>query len=110
MTLFVKTFSLAMKKFPILNSTYDASSPFSFKTHDDHNISIALDSPLGLVVPHIKRVQDLSLSEIQEAIFKLRDLGTQGRLSQNELFGGTITLSNIGTIGGTYTGSYAILC
>jgi pyruvate/2-oxoglutarate dehydrogenase complex dihydrolipoamide acyltransferase (E2) component len=39
----------------------------------------------------------------------LRDLGTQGKLSQNELFGGTITLSNIGTIGGTYTGKRTII-
>jgi 2-oxoisovalerate dehydrogenase E2 component (dihydrolipoyl transacylase) len=56
MTLFVKTFSLALQSFPILNSTYDVSQPYSFKMHAEHNISIALDSPFGLVVPNIKRV------------------------------------------------------
>lgn len=64
MTLFIKSFSLALFKFPILNSTYDESKQFEYITHNDHNISIALDSPRGLVVPNIKKVQNLSISAV----------------------------------------------
>lgn len=56
MTLLIKTFSMALLKYPIINSTYDVSKPFEYTQHSSHNISIALDSPKGLVVPNIKNV------------------------------------------------------
>lgn len=64
MSLLIKSFSLALLKFPIINSTYDVTKPFEYTQHASHNISIALDSPKGLVVPNIKNVQNLSVSEI----------------------------------------------
>ncbi|CAD8067560.1 unnamed protein product [Paramecium primaurelia] len=104
MTLFIKSFSLALLQFPILNSTYDPSVPFQFITHQDHNISIAMDSPKGLVVPNIKQVQNLSILEVQQQLNKLKKLGDESKLGPNELNNGTICISNIGTIAGTYVG------
>ncbi|CAD8070336.1 unnamed protein product [Paramecium sonneborni] len=104
MTLFIKSFSLALHQFPILNSTYDSNAPFQFVTHQDHNISIAMDSPKGLVVPNIKQVQNLSILEVQQQLNKLRKLGDESKLGPNELNNGTICISNIGTIAGTYVG------
>lgn len=70
----------------------------------DHNISIAIDSPQGLVVPNIKAVQSLSLLQIQHELNRLRGLAQEGRLGMKELTGGSVCLSNIGNIGGTYAG------
>lgn len=45
MSLFIKAFSAAISRYPIINSTYDESKPFEFTQIDNHNISIAIDSP-----------------------------------------------------------------
>lgn len=54
MSFFIKAFSLALSKFPILNSTYNVEKPFEYTTYSSHNITIAMDSPNGLVVPNLK--------------------------------------------------------
>lgn len=66
MGILIKTFSLALKQFPKMNSTYSPEvNPFEYTINPSHNISIAIDSPNGLVVPHIKGVNNISLVEIQ---------------------------------------------
>ena len=66
MGILVKTFSLALKQNPKMNSVYNPSvDPFSYNIHPNHNISIAIDSPNGLVVPHIKNVNNINLLDIQ---------------------------------------------
>ena len=103
MGILIKTFSLALKQFPIMNSVYQPSTnPFEYNIHPNHNISIAIDSPNGLVVPHVKNVNQLSLGDIQAELSKLRGLAMEAKLTAKELQGGTICLSNIGTIGGTH--------
>lgn len=58
MGILVKTFSLALKKYPIINSTYEPEkNEFEYTIQGSQNISIAIDSPNGLVVPNIKNVQ-----------------------------------------------------
>ena len=54
-----------------------------------------------MVVPHIKDVNELNLGDIQNELERLRDLSKEAKLTAKELQGGTICLSNIGTIGGT---------
>ena len=56
----------------------------------------------GLLVPNIKRVQDLSVFEIASELNRMHALGLAGKLGGAELNGGTFALSNIGSIGGTY--------
>lgn len=100
----VKAFSKALEEFPTLNSSYNPDKPYEFEVRDDHNVSIAIDTPNGLIAPNLKAVQKKSIKEIQQDILHLRSIAEAGRVGQNELFGGTIALSNIGSIGGTYTG------
>jgi 2-oxoisovalerate dehydrogenase E2 component (dihydrolipoyl transacylase) len=101
MPFFIKALSLALKEFPILNSTISPDeTQIIYKA--SHNIGIAMDSPNGLLVPNIKNVQNLSILEIAKELNRLQQLGLQGKLGPNDLKGGTFTLSNIGTIGGTY--------
>jgi 2-oxoisovalerate dehydrogenase E2 component (dihydrolipoyl transacylase) len=66
MGLLIKTFSMALKKYPRMNSTYQPSTnEFEYTVHHNHNISVAIDSPNGLVVPNIKNVETLNLLQIQ---------------------------------------------
>ena len=58
MGILIKTFSLALKKYPIMNATYEPEkNEFEYTIQGAHNISIAIDSPNGLVVPNIRNVQ-----------------------------------------------------
>ena len=100
MAFFIKAMSLALKQFPIVNSQVnDDCSELTY--FDDHNIGMAVDSKIGLLVPNIKQVQHLSLLEVAKAASQLIDLGREGRLTSSQLKGGTISISNIGAIGGT---------
>jgi 2-oxoisovalerate dehydrogenase E2 component (dihydrolipoyl transacylase) len=100
MPFFIKAMSLALEQFPIINS--QINSDCSEVTYfDDHNIGLAVDSKVGLVVPNIKGVQNLSLLEVAKKANELVDLARQGRLSSVDLKGGTISISNIGVLGGT---------
>ncbi|RWS02055.1 DBT-like protein, partial [Dinothrombium tinctorium] len=98
---FVKAASLALSKYPILNSSIDEKcETITYKR--SHNIGVAIDSKQGLIVPNIKQVQSLSILEIAAELNRLQDLAEGGQLSVNDLTGGTFTLSNIGSIGGKF--------
>ncbi|KAJ5777978.1 hypothetical protein N7520_001224 [Penicillium odoratum] len=100
----VKAVSLALNEFPILNARVDASTPEKPKLimRAKHNIGIAMDTPAGLIVPNIKDVASRSIFDIAAEISRLSALGKTGKLTSADLSGGTITVSNIGNIGGTY--------
>jgi 2-oxoisovalerate dehydrogenase E2 component (dihydrolipoyl transacylase) len=67
MGILIKTFSLALKQYPKMNSIYHPeANPFEYSIHSNHNISIAIDSQNGLVVPHLKNVNTLNLGDIQQ--------------------------------------------
>ncbi|KAJ9652113.1 hypothetical protein H2198_008641 [Neophaeococcomyces mojaviensis] len=98
----VKAVSLALNKYPTLNArldTSDAAKP-RLLLRTNHNIGIAMDTPAGLLVPVIKSVNARSITSIAHEIQKLAELGAAGKLSNENLSGGTITVSNIGNIGG----------
>lgn len=98
---FIKAASTALSFFPEVNASVDDQCEnMTYKA--SHNIGFAMDSPHGLIVPNVKNVQALSLLEVAQELNRLMALGVQGRLGQDDLTGGTFTLSNIGTIGGTY--------
>ncbi|KAA0718915.1 Lipoamide acyltransferase component of branched-chain alpha-keto acid dehydrogenase complex [Triplophysa tibetana] len=67
-----------------------------------HNIGLAMDTPQGLLVPNVKSVQSLSVFDVAVELNRLQALGSAGQLGAADLTGGTFTLSNIGSIGGTY--------
>uniref|UniRef100_A0A914GWG9 Dihydrolipoamide acetyltransferase component of pyruvate dehydrogenase complex n=1 Tax=Globodera rostochiensis TaxID=31243 RepID=A0A914GWG9_GLORO len=99
--LIVKASSLALREFPRLNASLDASFEHLILKRS-HNISLAIDTPDGLAVPNIKNCQEKSIWEIASALGELRLRAREGRLCPEDLAGGTFALSNIGSIGGTY--------
>lgn len=100
MPFFMKAMSLALNEFPILNSQVNADCS-ELTYFDEHNIGIAVDSKVGLLVPNVKDCQRKSIVEIAQDLTRLTDLAREGRVSPADLKGGTITISNIGAIGGT---------
>lgn len=100
----IKAVSLALEEFPILNAKLDTSDPNQPKLimRSKHNIGVAMDTPQGLIVPNVKNVAARSIADIAEEIARLTALGREGKLTPADLSGGTITVSNIGNIGGTY--------
>ncbi|KTD90327.1 dihydrolipoyllysine-residue acetyltransferase [Pseudoalteromonas sp. H71] len=100
MPFFVKALSLAMKEFPVLNSKVneDCSELTYF---DDHNIGIAVDSKIGLLVPNIKSCQSKNIVDVANELTRLTESAREGRVPPEDLKGGTISISNIGAIGGT---------
>lgn len=101
----IKALSLALLDFPLLNARIDTSSPDNVPRlimRKHHNIGIAMDTPQGLLVPNIKHVQSHSILSLASEITRLHSLARAGGLSAKDMTGGTITVSNIGSIGGTY--------
>ncbi|KAI9371466.1 2-oxoacid dehydrogenases acyltransferase-domain-containing protein [Aspergillus egyptiacus] len=100
----VKAVSLALNEYPVINARLDTSNPDKAQLimRPRHNIGIAMDTPQGLIVPNIKDVGTRSILDIAQEISRLSALGKEGKLTPADLSGGTITISNIGNIGGTY--------
>uniref|UniRef100_A0A8C5XLB4 Dihydrolipoamide acetyltransferase component of pyruvate dehydrogenase complex n=1 Tax=Microcebus murinus TaxID=30608 RepID=A0A8C5XLB4_MICMU len=93
---FLKAASLGLLQFPILNASVDENCQnITYKA--SHNIGVAMDTEQGLIVPNA-----CSVFEIAMELDHLQKLGSAGQLSTTDLTGGTFTLSNIGSIGGTY--------
>ena len=100
MPFFMKSISLALKEFPIVNTQVnDDCTEITY--FDDHNIGMAVDSKVGLLVPNVKQVQNKSIVDVAKDIMRLTDSARSGRVAAEDLKGGTITISNIGAIGGT---------
>lgn len=100
----IKAVSLALNEYPILNAKVDTSNPDKPQLimRPRHNIGIAMDTPQGLIVPNIKDVGSISILDVAQEVSRLSALGKEGKLTPADLSGGTITVSNIGNIGGTY--------
>ncbi|CEP15445.1 hypothetical protein [Parasitella parasitica] len=104
--IFVKCLSIALRHYPIMNAklsgdVHDVNS-IQITYRPSHNIGIAMDTPQGLIVPNVKNVQDKTIFDIAAEIHRLQELGKRNAIPVSDMKGGTITLSNIGTIGGTY--------
>ena len=99
MPFFIKSLSLALKAFPEINSrlTKDESELHYLSSH---NIGMAIDSKIGLLVPNIKNVQNLSLFEVAQECERIINAAREGKLSNADLSNGTISISNIGALGG----------
>ncbi|KAI0140978.1 2-oxoacid dehydrogenases acyltransferase-domain-containing protein [Hypoxylon sp. NC0597] len=101
----IKAVSIALNQYPILNARVDVNGETSKPTlvhRSQHNIGVAMDTPLGLLVPVIKNVGARSVLSIAAELSRLQSQAAAGKLSPQDLSGGTITVSNIGNIGGTY--------
>ncbi|WP_404340094.1 dihydrolipoyllysine-residue acetyltransferase [Pseudoalteromonas mariniglutinosa] len=100
MPFFIKALSLAMKHYPVLNAKVnDDCTELTY--FDDHNIGMAVDSKIGLLVPNIKCCQYKSIVDVANEVSRLTEAARDGRVKPDDLKGGTISISNIGAIGGT---------
>ncbi|MAD74425.1 MAG: dihydrolipoamide acetyltransferase [Rheinheimera sp.] len=100
MPFFMKALSLAIKDFPVMNSQPNSECT-ELRYFSEHNIGVAVDSKVGLLVPNVKGCQAKSIVDIARELSRLTDSAREGRVSPADLKGGTITISNIGAIGGT---------
>ncbi len=96
MGFFVKAAVHALKKFPLVNASIDG---YDIVYHGYFDIGIAVGSPRGLVVPIVREADQLSIADIEKAIADLGKRAGEGKLTVEELTGGTYTISNGGTFG-----------
>lgn len=96
MGFFVKAAVAALKKYPIVNASVDGNDVIY---HGYFDIGVAVGSPRGLVVPVIRNADQLSLAEIEKQIADFGKRAQEGKLTVEELTGGTYTISNGGTFG-----------
>jgi len=96
MSFFVKAATYALKKHPILNASVDGND---IVYHGYFDIGIAVSSPRGLVVPILRNVDQMTLAEIEKQIADYGNKARDGKLSIEELTGGTFSISNGGVFG-----------
>ncbi len=96
MSFFVKAAVAALKKYPVLNASVDGND---IVYHGYFDIGIAVGSPRGLVVPIIRNADQLSFADIEKTIASFGQKAKDGKLSIEELSGGTFSISNGGTFG-----------
>ncbi|CAB1018229.1 dihydrolipoyllysine-residue acetyltransferase [Corynebacterium diphtheriae] len=95
---FAKAIVEALVAHPNVNASYNAETK-EMTYHADVNLSIAVDTPAGLLTPVIHKAQELSLPELAKAIVDLADRARNNKLKPNDLSGGTFTITNIGSEG-----------
>lgn len=101
----IKSLSLSLSYFPLLNAYIEESDKgksTQLVYREAHNIGVAMDTPQGLIVPNIKNVEQKTIFQVASEIHRLTELAKKGAIPLADLKGGTISLSNIGSIGGTY--------
>jgi 2-oxoglutarate dehydrogenase E2 component (dihydrolipoamide succinyltransferase) len=96
MAFFVKAAVYALKKFPVVNASVDGND---IVYHGYFDIGVAVGSPRGLVVPVLRDGDQLSFADIEKKIADLGKRAQEGKLSIEELTGGTFSISNGGVYG-----------
>ena len=96
MSFFVKAAVAALKKYPVINSSVDGND---IVYHGYFDIGIAVGSPRGLVVPILRDADQMSLAQIEKKIAEFGSKAKDGKLSLEDLSGGTFSISNGGTFG-----------
>lgn len=96
MSFFVKAAVAALKKYPILNASVDGND---IVYHGYFDIGIAVGSPRGLVVPILRNADQMSIAEIEKKIGEFGAKAKEGKLTLEDLTGGTFSISNGGTFG-----------
>ncbi|RYO94733.1 hypothetical protein DL764_007790 [Monosporascus ibericus] len=112
----IKAVSMALHQYPILNARVvvpddggnggnggnGGGAKPRLVYRSQHNVGVAMDTPAGLVVPVVRDAGSRSVHSIAAELTRLQRAASAGRLSPNDLAGGTVTVSNIGSVGGTY--------
>tara|TARA_B100000029_G_scaffold37761_1_gene35495 strand:- start:1152 stop:2489 length:1338 start_codon:yes stop_codon:yes gene_type:complete len=96
MSFFVKASVMGLRNFPAVNAEIEGDH-IIYKNY--YNISIAIGTDRGLVVPVLKKADELSFADIERNIFLLSEKAKKGKITINDLQGGTFTISNGGIYG-----------
>ena len=96
MSFFAKASVVALKNFPSVNAEIEEDN-IIYKNY--YNISVAIGTDRGLVVPVLKKVDELSFADIEKSISALSEKAKKGKITINDLQGGTFTISNGGIYG-----------
>ena len=96
MSFFVKAAVAALKKYPIINASVDGND---IVYHGYFDIGIAVGSPRGLVVPILRNADQMSFADIEKKIAEFGKKAGEGKLTLDDLTGGTFSISNGGTFG-----------
>jgi 2-oxoglutarate dehydrogenase E2 component (dihydrolipoamide succinyltransferase) len=96
MSFFVKAAVAALKKYPILNASVDGNDIIY---HGYFDIGIAVGSPRGLVVPILRNADQMSIADIEKKIGEFGQKAKDGKLTLEDLTGGTFSISNGGVFG-----------
>jgi 2-oxoglutarate dehydrogenase E2 component (dihydrolipoamide succinyltransferase) len=96
MSFFVKAAVAALKRYPVINASVDGND---IVYHGYFDIGIAVGSPRGLVVPILRNADQMSIAEIEKKIGEFGAKAKEGKLTLEDLTGGTFSISNGGTFG-----------
>jgi len=96
MSFFVKAAVHALKKFPVLNASVDGND---IVYHGYFDIGIAVGSPRGLVVPILRNADQMSFADIEKKIAEYGAKAREGKITMEDMTGGTFSISNGGTFG-----------
>lgn len=96
MSFFMKASAIALQEFPNVNAMLDGENLVTF---DYADISVAVSTPKGLMVPVVRNVESLGLAEIEKSLSDMAEKARKGKLSIPEMTGGTFTITNGGVFG-----------
>ena len=98
----VKALTASLKKFPNFNSSIDEIEKGKMTLKKYYHIGIAVDTPHGLMVPKLRNADDKKISFIGNELKKLSDQCRNLKIEKKELFGGSMTITSLGGIGGSF--------
>lgn len=96
MSFFTKAVCIALEKFPAVNARIEGDE---IVYHDYCDVGIAVSAPKGLMVPVIRNAENLTLAEIEEQVMNLASRARDGKITIDEMTGGTFTITNGGVFG-----------
>ena len=101
LTFIIKAVVKALKDYPNFNASLDLeNNQIIYKKY--YHIGIAVDTPHGLMVPKIRNVDKKDIREIAKELKKVSKLSAELKIDKKEFFGGSITISSLGSIGGSF--------
>ena len=98
----IKAVTASLKKFPNFNSSIDEIEEGKMTIKKYYHIGIAVDTPHGLMVPKLRNADNKNISLIGEELKKLSDKCRNLKIDKKELFGGSMTITSLGGIGGSF--------
>ena len=98
----VKALTASLKKFPNFNSSIDTIDEGKMTVKKYYHIGIAVDTPHGLMVPKLRNADNKNISLIGKELKKLSDECRNLKIDKKELFGGSMTITSLGGIGGSF--------